>query len=339
MNKNFIYHLTFWGFYILLWSAHDFVYYPNFLSNIRTNLYEFVPYILLVYFNLYVLMPRFLLKKKIKLYVFLVLFCIALTTIISSKSLIYFYENIRTYKPRADFLRTFQGNISILTDLLILVSFTMTLFLLKEWYHKERYTQEIEKKTLETELMLLKNQLNPHFLFNALNSIYIMMGRNLEKGKIMLLEFSDILSHQLYETNKEKVPLTKELDNIKNYINIEKIRHEDIAKVNIEFNKIPSNLYLPPMLLLPLVENAFKHGQSSSGYKVNIKAKIIENTIFVFEVENSFDGSSNKKCSNGIGLVNLKRRLELLYPNHHSLEINNENSIFKVTLKTELYGS
>jgi len=217
----------------------------------------------------------------------------------------------------------------------------MTLFLIDAWYRKDRLFKEVERKQLETELNLLKNQINPHFLFNSLNSIYIMLGKNLENGKQMLLQFSDLLSHQLYETTKKSIPLTAEFENLKNYIAIERVRHEDLVTVKSNFTESNKDLSISPMLLLPIVENAFKHGQSSEGYNISIDASIQHNSTLNFTVENTISNEKKDKNEltkkNGIGLTNVKRRLELIYPNRHLLTIASENDTFSVHLKLQLY--
>ncbi|NAS30713.1 hypothetical protein GTQ40_07000 [Flavobacteriaceae bacterium R38] len=214
----------------------------------------------------------------------------------------------------------------------------MTLFLTDEWYRKDKSMREIEQKQLETELNLLKNQINPHFLFNSLNSIYVMLGKNLNNGKKMLLQFSDILSHQLYETNKKSIELKSEFDNLENYIGIEKVRHEDLVTVDYSFPHHHDDLVISPMLLLPIVENAFKHGQTSKGYQINIQATIAYGNTLSFKVENSVSNEAKKgyKNSNGIGLTNVKRRLELIYPNRHLFNIERDDSRFIVHLKIQL---
>ena len=336
MFKNeIIQHLVFWVLYLLLWSAHDLVYFQDFTSLLITNSYTFLPYVVLVYFNLYVLVPRLLLKKKQGLYLFSLALGILAVTHFSSWNHYYFFNRISEHVPTAKFFISPEGQIALLTEILVLVGFSMTLYLLREWYQKERYAREMEKKRLETELHLLKSQINPHFLFNSLNSIYVMLGKDQEAGREMLLQFSDILSHQLYEASKEKVLLNKELENLENYIRIEKIRHDDLAKVEVKLPDSINGQQIAPMLLLPIVENAFKHGQSSEGYWIKVLLQIRPNDELNFSVENSFVNKPSKSEA-GIGLANVKRRLELIYPDQHELKVEKEDDIFKVNLKLQL---
>lgn len=339
MNKKIIKHLLFWILISLLWSARDLVYHQNFLQNLRTNVYTFLPYAFLVYFNLYVLIPKLLLVKKRVFYVSLLLLGLFLITLLSSWSLdLYFtkFNNLTT----ASFFASDEGKISILTELLVIIGISMTFYFFNEWNQKEKYAAEVDKKKLEAELHQLKSQINPHFLFNSLNSIYIMLGQNLELGKETLLQFSDLLSHQIYENNKKSVPLSKEIENLKNYIKLEKIRHEDVVKLDYKFPSGLNNLYVTPMLFLPIIENAFKHGQSNDEYWITIKMEVSQHNILSLSVENSLNTSGKIQTKNhGIGLTNVKRRLELIYPKAHKLSIEKNETAFKVDLKLKLHDS
>ncbi|MDY8135987.1 sensor histidine kinase [Aquimarina sp. 2201CG5-10] len=284
-------------------------------------------------------MPKFLFKKRIVPFTLLLITSIIITTIFTSYYLSFYFKSIDVHLPTSIFFVSIAGKIAIITEIILSLCLSMTLFLTDAWYKKERSLKEIEQKQLETELNLLKNQINPHFLFNSLNSIYIMLGKNLESGKNMLLQFSEILSHQLYETSKKNIELYREFDNLKNYIAIEKIRHGDLVIVECSFPKYKEELTITPMILLPLVENAFKHGQSSTGYKIKIIASIEFNHVLNFKVENTV---SNKHIQNssekgkGIGLTNVKKRLALIYPNKHLLHIESKNAKFIVNLKIQL---
>ncbi len=332
-------HIIFWGLFLLLWSVHDLNYHKDILANLKTNVFTFIPYTILVYFNLYILMPKFLLKKRIINYVVLLILTVTIVTIITSYYLSFYFKYINIYLPTSDFFGSIPGKIAIVTEVILSLGLSMTLFLTDEWYRKDQSMKEIEQKQLETELNLLKNQINPHFLFNSLNSIYIMLDKNLKSGKKMLLQFSEILSHQLYEANKKSIELEREFENLTNYIDIERVRHEDLVMVKYSFPDHQEKFTISPMLLLPLVENAFKHGQSSKGYRIHIESTIEYNNTLNFKVENTVSKESVKKSSienKGIGLANVKRRLELIYPNRHLLNIERNNSMFIVHLKIQL---
>ncbi|WP_147415895.1 sensor histidine kinase [Ulvibacterium marinum] len=334
-----LWHLLFWIVFVVLWSMHDLNYHRDFLANLQTNVFAFVPYAVLVYFNLYGLTPRFLLRRKIGAYLVLLVLSIVITTLVSSKYLYFYFSTVNVYIPTAQFFSSFEGRIAIITEIILSLGLSMTLFLIDQWYRKERVLRETEQKRLEMELSLLKNQINPHFLFNSLNSIYIMLGKNLSDGKNMLLQFSELLSYQLYETGKKRISLKVEFENLENYIHIEGIRHKDLVKVTHNFPKNCGDLVISPMLLLPLIENAFKHGQSSQGYAIAIDSEVTSNGVLKFYVENTIANSKKQKPGHarGIGLANVRRRLELIYPNKHSFVTRQLDSKFTVQLEIQLH--
>ena len=339
MNKKIIKHFLFWVLISLLWSARDMVYHQNFYQNLRTNVYTFLPYALLVYFNLYILIPKVLLVKNKFLYVLFLSLGLFLITMLSSWSLDVYFTNIKKHTT-ASFFGSYEGRISIITELLVLIGISMSLFFYDQWNQKEKYVAEIEKKKLEAELQQLKSQINPHFLFNSLNSIYILLGQNLDLGKETLIQFSDLLSHQIYENNKERVSLSKEIENLENYIKIEKVRHAGVLQLEYTFPTNQNNLYVTPMLFLPIIENAFKHGQRDDSYWITIKMEVLEDHFLNLSVENSLNTFRKASTKNkGIGLSNVQRRLELIYPKDHVLTIEKRATSFKVNLKIKLYES
>lgn len=338
LNNIIIKHIIFWALFLLLWSLHDLSYNEDILEILKNNVFTFIPYVILVYFNLYVLIPIYLLKKRFANYILLLILSITLVTFVASYYHSFYFRIINVL-PTAEFFTSIRGKIAIVTEVILSLCLSMTLFLIDEWYRKDQSFKEIKQKQLETELNLLKNQINPHFLFNSLNSIYVMLSKNLNDGKRMLLQFSEILSHQLYEANKKSIELDREFENLTNYISIEKVRHEDLVTVKYTFPADHKQLTISPMLLMPIVENAFKHGQSSNGYWINIESSIEHDSNLSFRVENSVSGKNNSKLyleNSGIGLSNVKRRLELIYPNRHLFKVERQDSKFTVFLKIQL---
>ncbi|WP_424001509.1 sensor histidine kinase [Maribacter sp. IgM3_T14_3] len=332
MKKEGLYHIIFWLAYLLLWSAQDVIYFNDFGAVLKLNTFTLLPLLAIVYLNLYFIVPRFLFKKKYTLYIlFLCLFIITITALSVANH--YAYFNFIVNNPRiGDFFISTEGYLAILTKILVLVGFSMSIFLLKERYFREKILEDISKKQLEVELQLLKEQINPHFLFNSLNSIYMMLEKDAEMGKEMLLRFSDILSYQLHETTESRIPLEKELENIGNYIGIESIRHGSLATINVDCIDYSGNLVISPMLLLPIIENAFKHSPSSSPYLISIFIRLNKENLLTLKVENSIGSKLGKKTS-GIGLANVMRRLELVYPEKHELIITPSDEKFMVKMK------
>lgn len=197
---------------------------------------------------------------------------------------------------------------------------------------------EIEIQNINIEKDFLKSQLNPHFLFNTLNNLYGLIVKKDDLASEVVLNLSEIMSYTLYESNSEKVALEKELDFIRNYFELEKMRYPKDKNIKLEIlgDDEIAGLYIAPLLTFTFIENAFKYGLKNSDKQfINQKIKI-ENNMFYFVLENDFDKTETKKEFGGIGLENIKKRLQLLYPNHNDLKISTFENSFKVELKINL---
>jgi len=206
--------------------------------------------------------------------------------------------------------------------------------------YKEREKNLIKDK-LSTELRFLKNQLNPHFLFNTLNNIYALSRKKSDNTPEVVMKLSELLSFMLYESSKETISIEQEIKLLEDYISLEKIRYSD--GLSVVFNKTidDNSQQIAPLLLLPLVENAFKHGASENHFDSFIHINLeLNKSALLFTVENSFEETSEKSKSNNIGLHNTNRQLELIYK-EQKLEIYEMEHIFKVKLEVNLnsYGN
>jgi two-component system LytT family sensor kinase len=201
---------------------------------------------------------------------------------------------------------------------------------------KQKATLEIQNINIEKDF--LKAQLNPHFLFNTLNNLYSLTLRKDSLAPEVILHLSDTMSYTLYESNTEKVPLFKELEFIKNYAELEKMRYSGDKNIQFDFpsESTCSGLYIAPLLTFTFIENAFKYGlKSKKDAFLSLRIKI-EDGCFYFEIENDADKTREKADFGGIGLENSKKRLQLLYPSRHELQIQNLENCFKVSLKLGL---
>ncbi len=212
--------------------------------------------------------------------------------------------------------------------------------LLKYNYSASAKNEELKNRILEAQLKLkeqeleyLKIQIHPHFLFNTLNTIYGLSLSNSEKTPEMILQLSELLDYILYQTRKPLVQLKDEINHIKNYINLEKKRFQDNLTIDFNCSEIPSNIEIAPMLLLPFVENSFKHGKNSDGkLKISIRLNL-KNEFMEFEVMNSKDPAKLPSETKGIGLENIQRRLDILYGRSSELIVQNNRDSYKVFLK------
>ncbi|MEL6864194.1 MAG: histidine kinase, partial [Bacteroidota bacterium] len=202
----------------------------------------------------------------------------------------------------------------------------------------QKHQAAMEKMQLTTELKYLKSQLNPHFLFNALNSIFFLIKKDPDQAADALAGFSDILRYQLYQTNSDQIPLADELESLQKYIQLAALRKSSDLDIKTKLPLSPNGAMITPLLLLPLVENAFKHTGHDRGF-IYIEGDLMDHQ-FHFLVRNTASEEQNAmkqvEEEGGIGLTNIRRRLNLLYPNRHQLKIHKSSSEFSVDLSLDL---
>lgn len=221
--------------------------------------------------------------------------------------------------------------------LLGLIALLLIVGLLFFLYFKQDRLRK-RKEHLQSELDFLKAQLNPHFLFNSINNIYVLLDENKDKASEILLKFSDLMRYQLYECNVPTILLRKELNFLVNYIEFEKLRYMNKIRVNHNLSDFSSgDLSIAPLLLQPFIENAFKHSPKSKSSQslIEIRVSLQENN-FLFEVSNTRDEQELSELPGGIGLENVKKRLKLLYSGKHQLDINISSNVYSIILKLNL---
>ena len=212
----------------------------------------------------------------------------------------------------------------------VLLGAVVGLKVFKKWITDVQQMQELQEINMRTELEQLKSQVNPHFLFNTLNNLLVLVKTDPERASQVLLGLSDLLRYQLYDSAREKILLSKDIDFIKNLLALEKIRKNDFS-FEIETEGNIDKVKLSPFIFIPFVENAIKHGASSVGHSyLTLHFRVTDNELY-FVAENS-KPVIKKNSIGGLGLKNIKRRLELLYPNNHTLEIKEDTDKYIVNL-------
>lgn len=221
------------------------------------------------------------------------------------------------------------------TSLVLAVGLSVAIRVTGKWYKTETERKEMEKNRFESELKNLKNQLNPHFLFNTLNNIYSLIPVHPEQAQDTVHRLSQLLRYVLYENNDNFVPIEKEISFLKSYIELMSLRLSDQVKLTTEFDIESGHDLIAPMLFISLVENAFKHGVSPTHPSfINIKITSKEGNEVACIVENSyFPKNQQDKSGSGIGQENLKKRLELLYPKRYKLVLENRDHSYFAELK------
>ena len=206
------------------------------------------------------------------------------------------------------------------------------------WLKKNRQLKELEKQNLQSELALLKNQINPHFLFNTLNNIDSLIKSNPDHASQSLIELSDMMRYMLYETNVDRVPLQKEIDYIDDYLKLQKMQYANAHLVDYTVSGNTEGITVAPMLFIPFIENAFKHCTDKEKEHAIQISIVMEVGHIRFRTSNISDSNHviSKDSSSGIGLETVKRRLEILYQGKHSLLIIEKNNLFCVELNIDI---
>ncbi|SDX48270.1 GHKL domain-containing protein [Hydrobacter penzbergensis] len=351
--KYKLYHIPFWFAYHIMWWTLTIGSISAVFDNIFHSAYaiKFLFYVVFqamgVYFNLYYLMPKFLETGKYVQYILLVVFtiiCVAAFIVTG-----YYASALFSGQTVKDLYGIEPGNYMYFFQLNTLPSSTasmtlaMSVKLTKNWIQSKKRQQLLEKEKLETELKFLKSQFNPHFLFNSINSIFVLIHKNPDIASESLAKFSDLLRYQLYECNEPHITLGQEIIYIENFIELERLRQECNLRLDLSIDKSnPLNLCIAPFILMPFIENAFKHVSKRKGQTnwICIGLHLDENQL-LFHISNSvsYQHKVSKELLHygGIGLKNVQRRLDLLYPQKHILEIKSSDSLFEVSLRLELF--
>ena len=202
-----------------------------------------------------------------------------------------------------------------------------------KWFADIKLKEDLNKKNFDTELALIKSQINPHFLFNTINNIDILIEKNPVKASNYLNKLSDIMRFMLYETKTEKIPLSKELNYIEKYIELQKIRTANPDFVHYSIDGNTEGVFIAPMLLIPFIENAFKHSEGVKTGNVIAINVLITNDLIQFNCRNKYVlNNTIKEENSGLGNDLIQKRLALLYPNTHTLTIDNKENIYEVCL-------
>ncbi len=287
--------------------------------------------------------PKLFFEGRLFLFFYLLLFAFVVSIWINTMCIVLIILQVAS--------NTLEGGFPNKTDLVLLLSgnyiiilFATIVHFVQESYRRTMERDRISSLKTETELrlnearlQLLQGQLHPHFLFNMLNNLYGLWIEKSDSTPDVILKLSALLDYMLYRCDKEKVPLNEEIRFIRNYIELETIRHDTRLKLEIELPDQSENLLISPLLLFSFVENAFKHGANKTTGESWIRIRLaFDNGQLYFEVENNFEDSVNLIENNGIGLKNVKERLMLLYPEKHRIDIENGNGIFKVALRIQI---
>ncbi len=333
-TKRVVYHGIFWFLFLVTLMLRD----DNQLGFGLSLILEIVTvffYAVIVYFNLLYLVPNYLNDKNFLYYcLFLVLSVLVLIPI----------RVFIQYFLLSDFPIIQNGIVSTINVVFlvtfIVAGFSTILKIISDWVKYQRDRRELQTQNMQSELKFLKSQINPHFLFNTLNNLYALTLKKSDKAPEIVIKLSEMMRYMLYECNEKRVLLSKEVSYIRNYLDLERLRQGKNVNIDFKIKGHVTDQKIAPLMFIPFLENSFKHGlnnQISQGY-VTINMEINEKTVDFF-IENSKAEklpAIEHRRSGGIGLVNVRRRLNLLYPNHYNLDIKDNPNTYTVNLKLDL---
>ncbi|GAA4274793.1 histidine kinase [Aquimarina gracilis] len=333
ISRHVLYWMTWSTLYVLI----------NYFTVYNRTLWRCISHELVVlpikmgcaYVIAYVLMPKFLYKKQ---YLKFIITTILTAGIFGWMLLMLYYEMIYpTILGKTGYYTDHASSIYKSIELIYITSFVLGIKFFQNILQERKRNQDLLQQKIEAELKYLKNQVQPHFLFNTLNNIYGMVLSNDKKAGESIVKLSEILGYLLYESDVELISLISEIDNLENFIELERLRYD--RKLDFKYQKLglPCGAYISPLILLPFVENAFKHGPAKEEGKSTIDLRIeVSNSTLNFSIKNTYNEFSiDSSVKSGIGMKNITKRLALIYPERHKLIVK-KGEMFEVDLEIRL---
>lgn len=297
-------------------------------------------FMLVFYANYCMLIPKFLFTKRTAKFLLANLLLIAITIIVVHLLMQILpdpYPRHRPAPPHPEIIKFFVGNATLY---MLVAGLSVGIRMTGNWYRMESMRRELEQSRIEAELTNLKSQLNPHFLFNTLNNIYCLIAFSPEQAQGAVHDLSRLLRYVLYESNQPFVPMQKEMDFVRNYVELMRMRLPEHARLELELSNPPAGLQIAPLLFISLIENAFKHGISNNKPSyIRIRIRNDEKGIDCY-IENSYFPKDKKdKSGSGIGLTNLKKRLDLIYPEKYIFFHEQKDEAYITDLYINIYAN
>lgn len=332
-------HVIFWlGFYLFN-SLLEGSFLDDYFNGFYASLVKLPLQIALVYFNLYYLLPKYIPSKKYSIY-FLSLIVLLALIVLVKRFLIFevIYPATCPVAFEAQSLITFSNFFLMLNSEVYLIGLTSAIKMSVNWTKNIQKTKALEKEKLEAELGLLKAQIQPHFFFNTLNNLYALTLKKSDQAPGIVQKLSELMSYLLYDCESELVSLSDEVKLIHHYLDLEKLRYGKRLQLNVEMKGDFNGKKIPPFIMLPFVENAFKHGQANlSGVLIKISL-LVETDHLQLMVKNPVaePAQEGHEPKGGIGLKNVQRRLQLLFGTDYGLEVQNKHMEYQVILRIPL---
>jgi sensor histidine kinase YesM len=339
MPGKYFRHIAFWIAQFIFWC-----FWATVLFNWKAVLWLFkvngffIIEIIYTYLIAYFLSPRYLVKNKIFKFIFSVFILTIFTYVPYIIYHLWVTDSLQVSRNDQLLMTWFSSMNFIINGPPVICAMFLTIKMLKNYYIKIEEKRLLTKENADAELQLLKAQVHPHFLFNTLNNIYSFALNKKPQAGVLVLKLSNTLKYMINDCEAALVPLEKELKMIEDYISLEKVRYGDRLEMQLEITGDYKNKLIAPLLLIPFVENSFKHGSSKMLKHPWIKLYIFikENAVYMDLSNSSPLQVVPSNCKNGIGLKNVKKRLELLFPGQHELSIQSTDDKFLVHLQIPL---
>jgi sensor histidine kinase YesM len=310
-------------------------YFDDYWYSLKSNLVEFPIHIIVVYINVYFLIPKFILRKKYRAYIGYLITMLALVYLVRT-GLNYLLVTKEIWPEAHDAGKFLELNhvIAVVLGELYVIGFVSAIKLVLDWAIEKRGNEELANLQMSTELKYLRTQIQPHFFFNTLNNLYALTLQKSDNAPRLVLKLSDMMQYILYEVNSSKASLLQEINHINNFIDIERMRFNDRIEFNMDITGEIDDIKVPPLLFLTFIENSFKHGlKENDTVKINMSFKIVKNEYLEFALSNNFNSNTQKEENNGIGIANAQRRLNLLFSNNFTLESKINKGLYNIFLK------
>ncbi|WP_116106617.1 sensor histidine kinase [Lewinella sp. IMCC34191] len=338
-HKKFILHFAFWSVYASLFFytiSYARKGEPDWGRVFGDLTFHTLGLMAIGYLNYFVFLPRLLRHQKIGRYLltFLPVYILLSYLFLKGKQAVLAY-----YLGPDDWMYSSRFAINVLMSVFFAVACVGLLRFVEDYFELEARRKELANQQLTSELQFLRAQVNPHFLFNTLNNLYYLAVNNSQRTPEVIAKLSGMMRYMIYESNHENVPLDREIEYIENYLSLERLRLEENVPITFEVEGTTAGVRIAPLILITFLENAFKHGVSSSATAPWITVHLeADRSELVYRVANGklSDDSKVLKNKSGIGLQNVKRRLELSYPGHHYLRISDTDERYEVILKLDL---
>lgn len=339
-NRVVFLHLSFWCVYLSF-----FVYQITsrrrgdeipFIEALLHGLFNMVFNMIAAYLNYFIFLPRFLERKKIGRYLLEFLIPFAAITFVRVHLQRYIIDG---YTHKFDYFYSNVFIVQLAAVSLFIVLFVAMLRFAKDWFEFEARKKEIENEKLTAELTFLKAQINPHFLFNTLNNLYYLAYSKSENTTEVIAKLSQMMRYMIYESNHSRVLLSREIEYMQNYISLERLRLNNQIPIKFEVDGKVEDVWITPLIFITFLENAFKHGVTNNNPNAWVNVSIrLENKTCIYRVENSkiMNAQTDNGGKSGIGLQNVKRRLELSYPGSYQLEVDDKPDRYAVELNLTL---